>query len=448
MVGSRAHHIDQVLAAVDGQTSPPTDRTVWNSWIRSAEAHGVDPGSREPPLILTANELREPRQAHAELIDVAQMELDRLYKLVRPVRYVVLLCDKNGLVIEHRGEQGEASHHLRWGTWLGAVWSEKVEGTNGIGTCLAEAKTVTVHRSQHFRARHINLSCSAAPIFGGGGDLLGALDISSINPDLSEHSHAMAGALAIATARAIEERLFRKHFHRAWIFAAGPTDQPGCEMLISVDHDQRIIGADRSARRVLSRLGHQGRLEGLALWTVFDRNDALFQRNDRGDTLAEVTPRGSAEPWPAIVTPPEPALARWTQSNSDEYRLRPRLDTLGLASRPPARARGGLSPTALRRIRDFVDSNLEQKIDVGTLAATAELSTFHFARAFKQAEGVPPHTFVMQRRVARARVLLSDTCLSLCEIAFQVGFSDQSHFVRRFRQAVGVTPGQFRKLLT
>ena len=448
MVGARAHHIDQVLAAVDGQGDPPMDRTVWRSWIRSAEAHGVDPGSRAPPRMLTADELREPRQANAELIDVARVELDRLHKLVRPVRYVILLCDKDGLVIEHRGDEGEAARNRRSGTWLGGVWSEKAEGTNAIGTCLSEAKTVTIHRSQHFRARHIHLSCSAAPIFGAGGDLVGVLDISCINPELSEHSHALTGALAIATARAIEERLFRKHFHRASILATGPTDQPGSEMLIAIDHDQRIIGADRSARHALSQLGHQAPIEGLALWTVFERNDALFQHDDRGDTLAEVSPRGSTERWPAIITPPEPALARWSQSNSDEYRLRPRLDTLAHSPRPPARARGGLPPTALRRVREFVDSHLERKIDIGTLAATAELSIFHFARAFKQAEGVPPHTFVMQRRVARARELLSETFLPLSEIALQAGFSDQSHFARRFRQAVGVTPGQFRKLLT
>ena len=85
-------------------------------------------------------------------------------------------------------------------------------------------------------------------------------------------------------------------------------------------------------------------------------------------------------------------------------------------------------------------------IEFESLAATAELSLYHFARTFKQSEGTTPHTFVLERRLARARELLARTDLSLSEVAFAVGFADQSHFTRRFRQMVGVSPGQFRKL--
>ena len=218
---ANTHHIDWVLAVVEGLTRPPTDGVVWKSWIRSANAHGVDPGSRESPRILTVSELRISQEASAQLIDVARAELDHLYKIVRPARYVILLCDKDGLVIEHRGEESEAAQFRRWGTWLGGVWSEEAEGTNGIGTCVADGRPVTVHRSQHFRARHINLSCSGAPIFDGKGELLGVLDVSSIDPELSEHAHALTGALTIAAARAIEERLFRKQFHREWVKLSG-----------------------------------------------------------------------------------------------------------------------------------------------------------------------------------------------------------------------------------
>jgi AraC-like DNA-binding protein len=446
MARASTQHIDQVLAVVDGLTRPPTDGVVWKSWIRSANAHGVDPGSRESPRILTISELRNSQEAVSQLMEVARVELDHLYKIVRPARYVILLCDKDGLVIEHRGEEGEAAQFRHWGTWLGGVWSEEAEGTNGIGTCLAEGRPVTVHRSQHFRARHINLSCSGAPIFDGDGELLGVLDVSSIDPELSERSHALTGALTIATARAIEERLFRKKFHREWILAAGPTDEPSSAMLISVDRDQRIVGTDRCARRVLPLSGHDRLDEGLGLWTVFERNEALFRHIDRGDLRSEVRPLGSADSWPAIVTPPEPALARWSQPASEELRLRPRLDTLALSRLTPDRARGGLPPATLRRIRDYVDSHLEQNIDLGSLAATAELSLYHFARTFKQSEGTTPHTFVLERRVAKARELLTGTDLPLSEIALLVGFADQSHFTRRFRQTVGVSPGQFRKL--
>ena len=201
-------HIDEVLAVAGGSGKPPADSVISKSWVRSANALHVDPASRAPPRILTAGEIRASQESSAQLIEAARIELDQLYKIARAVRYVILLCDRDGLVVAHRGEETEAAQFRRWGIWLGGVWSEEAEGTNGIGTCLAEQRPVTVHCSQHFRARHTSLSCSGSPIFGGDGELAGVLDVSSMDPDLSEHAHALTGALTIATARAIEERAF------------------------------------------------------------------------------------------------------------------------------------------------------------------------------------------------------------------------------------------------
>jgi transcriptional regulator of acetoin/glycerol metabolism len=108
------------------------------------------------------------------------------------------------------------------------VWSEEVEGTNGIGTCIVEERHVTVHRGQHFRSRHINLSCSGAPVFGVDGRLTAVLDVSAIDPELSERAHALTGALTVKSARAIEERFFRAHFSREWIVAVAPPESGDC----------------------------------------------------------------------------------------------------------------------------------------------------------------------------------------------------------------------------
>ena len=448
MAEATTHHIDQVLAVVGGLDAPPTDGIVQQSWLRSAKAHGVDPGSRETPRILTSSELRNSQEASSLLIDVARVELDNLYKIVRPSRYVILLCDKNGLVIAHRGEESEAAQFRRWGTWLGGVWSEEAEGTNGIGTCLAELRPVTVHLAQHFRSRHIHMSCSGAPIFAGNGEILGVLDVSSIDPTLSEHAHALTGALTVAIARAIEERLFRKQFRRNWIIVVGSPHEFGSPMLIAIDRDQCITGLDRNARRVVPHSGNGGLAEGASLWTVFEQNDALFRHMDRGDIVAQLSPRGFEEFWPTIITPPEPASARWSNPENEELRLRPRLDALALSRHTPkpSKVSGGLPPFALRRIREYIDSHLDQNIALDSLAATAKLSLYHFARTFKQSEGITPHAFVLERRLAKARELLTATDLPLSDIAFTVGFADQSHLARRFRQVVGMSPGQFRRL--
>ena len=135
------------------------------------------------------------------------------------------------------------------GTWLGGVWAEEIEGTNGIGTCIAEERPVTVHRSQHFRSRHMNLSCSGAPIFGADGRLLAVLDVSAIDPGRSERAHALTGALTVTSARAIEERFFREHFRHHWVIAIASQRKDASGLLLAVDSDQRVVGANRVARR-------------------------------------------------------------------------------------------------------------------------------------------------------------------------------------------------------
>jgi len=113
-----------------------------------------------------------------------------------------------------------------------------------------------------------------------------------------------------------------------------------------------------------------------------------------------------------------------------------------VALRP--RIRGGLPPRAMRRVREFVEEHLEENISIQALANIAGLSMYHFARAFKQSEGMTPHEYLIQRRVQRTKDLLAETDLSLSEIALASGFSDQSHCARRFREHVGVTPSSYR----
>ncbi len=126
---------------------------VSTSWRRCLSEHGVDPDSNESPRILTDYELKEFRGPVEELVAAAREENDRLHAIVGKVGYAVFFASSDGIVVDSR---------------LG-IWSEHMEGTNGIGTCIAEQRPVTVHRVQHFRTRHTGLSCSGAPIFDPDG---------------------------------------------------------------------------------------------------------------------------------------------------------------------------------------------------------------------------------------------------------------------------------------
>ncbi|MGL1728849.1 GAF domain-containing protein, partial [Vibrio parahaemolyticus] len=72
---------------------------------------------------------------------------------------------------------------IQAGLIVGAQWSEQREGTNGIGTCAAESRPITIHQADHFRSRHIGLSCSAAPIHDPYGHVVAVLDASSASAE-------------------------------------------------------------------------------------------------------------------------------------------------------------------------------------------------------------------------------------------------------------------------
>lgn len=109
--------------------------------------------------------------------------------------------------------------------------------------------------------------------------------------------------------------------------------------------------------------------------------------------------------------------------------------------------RGGLPPRVLRRLREHIDNNPDQRISVEALARLANLSVCYFVRAFKQSVGFTPHDYLMRRRAERTMELLSGTDMPLSEIALAAGFADQSHCARRFRQHVGMSPRDYRWLI-
>jgi AraC family transcriptional regulator len=122
------------------------------------------------------------------------------------------------------------------------------------------------------------------------------------------------------------------------------------------------------------------------------------------------------------------------------------LIRLVAAPRRTERGPDGALPQGRRRaVVEYIEEHLGANLALGQIAAVARLSPYHFARQFKTATGLPPHQYVILRRVERAKqLLLEGTALSLAEVAAAAGFTDQSLFSHHFKRLVGVTPGQFR----
>src|SRR5215213_2954521 len=107
----------------------------------------------------------------------------------------------------------------------------------------------------------------------------------------------------------------------------------------------------------------------------------------------------------------------------------------------------GKDPDLLRRLlraKDRMDVASHEEWPVRRLARVSGVSEAHFARSFKEAFGLPPHRYLLTRRIERAKSLLRDTDLPITEIAFQTGWSSLGTFGRTFRDVIGQSPGDLR----
>jgi AraC-like DNA-binding protein len=109
--------------------------------------------------------------------------------------------------------------------------------------------------------------------------------------------------------------------------------------------------------------------------------------------------------------------------------------------------RGGLAGWQRKRVAEYIEAHLADDISLTQLAELARLSPYHFARAFKQTFGMPPHRYHMSRRVDRAKALLARPDLSVTQIGLEVGFGETSSFSAAFRKFTGTTPSIFRRNL-
>jgi AraC-like DNA-binding protein len=215
---------------------------------------------------------------------------------------------------------------------------------------------------------------------------------------------------------------------------------------LSVDRNYHVVGADRNARAQF-RVDAQSMDAGVSVWAIFSRKGLLLQKGVPTDYPLRLTTVRGGDSFFALVSTPVTTSGLHVGKLDTTLLMQPRIDLLEDLSRrftiqPP---RGGLAPGALRRVTEYIDSHLCEDVALESLAVHAGLSTFHFARAFKQSVGMPPHRYLLQQRVKRAEELLKQTEQPLTAIAQSLGFADQSHFSRSFHWLVGLAPSEFRR---
>jgi sigma-54 dependent transcriptional regulator, acetoin dehydrogenase operon transcriptional activator AcoR len=248
--------ISRSVGEVRSDTAPHAhspNAAIADSWRRCALDYSLDPTVRSAPIVLDAYTLAERLDQHCDLLQIASAEIDWLYEHIAQSGYALVLTDASGLVLYEKTDPGTCDTFHAAGLVVGADWSERREGTNGMGTCILANEPIIVHRDEHFRACHTGLTCFGSPIHDPAGSLVAVLDASTLRgQDGASDTHTMA--LVTLSARQIEKCLFLRHFQQERVLRFHTRAE-----FVNLQHDgalalardATVIAADETAVRLL-----------------------------------------------------------------------------------------------------------------------------------------------------------------------------------------------------
>ena len=253
-------HASRILHVVQNGLQPAgIEPHVTRSWYRCLREYGIEPSAPRQSSLLNSQALKELQQRMGELLPVARAEMESLYEQIAGSGFAVILSDTQGVVLTTITDPALQREFRHAGLSLGAIWDERHEGTNGIGTCLAEGGPVTVHRDEHFRGYNLSLSCSGAPILDPHGSIIAVLDASTANSSDSRLIQRHTMALVNMSAHLISRWNFLNEYGQSWIlrFHSRP-EFVGLlhEALVAMDGAGTILAVNESA---LLQLGCSGR---------------------------------------------------------------------------------------------------------------------------------------------------------------------------------------------
>jgi transcriptional regulator of acetoin/glycerol metabolism len=252
-------HANRVLSVTKENGKSLSASSIDRSWVRCINCYGMDPIPKGRQAVFTErNHLQEQQERLGNTLEIARIEMNNLYRRISDSGFIIVLTDSTGLILNSVSAPQFIDGFMHAGLWVGATWSEDREGTNAIGTCLIEKQPLTVHLDEHFRASNIKLTCSAAPIFDPCGKLLAVLDVSSVSSLDSKRGQSLTLALAMMSARLIENCNFLWQFRNAWMLRFHNRPELvgfSGEGIIALDGDGRILAANQSA---LDQLGYPG----------------------------------------------------------------------------------------------------------------------------------------------------------------------------------------------
>ncbi|MEF7612948.1 sigma-54-dependent Fis family transcriptional regulator [Aquincola sp. MAHUQ-54] len=321
-------HADRILDVVRNGLQDPGNEVVTRSWMRCLNEYQLHPEHPREPAIISSAAMQSRFERQADVIECARYEMTTLYQQLGDAESAVVLTDTDGAIVHMVSSPEFAAESAPLGLRVGAVWSEREAGTNGMGTCLASASPVSIRREDHFFSQFTGLTCSAVPVFDPSGEIAAVLDVTSRSSLMQQHLLVLLGM----TARMIENRLIDRRFSNAHPlhFHSRPEFVYTLhEGKLAVDGDGRVLAANRSA---LFQLGLQSMDEVRSR-----RIEDLFQTS-----LEDMLQRSSSSSFHPVVTYRTNAALRFFA-----VARRPASDAAPLRALSTPAAGGGVSASSL-----------------------------------------------------------------------------------------------------
>jgi len=307
---------EDVVAYITGdfkQRAIKPEPMIVQSWERCFNDYQLDHNVHNDCVVLTSQELKNHQQLMGDYFKIAADGVKNFGNALNQAGLAVLLADSQGVTVAKRLPYAETEVFEKNGFFLGSCWTEKLVGTNAIGTTLVERKPLIVHKQEHYNAHSGNLSCSTAPIFDSLGNFMGCLNASCLVANGGKETQFLTLKLVTMYARMIENSHFH-HFHRNNIvIAIKPMHnfgEEGQECLIALSENGNIIGANRNAfsQYAITIMGDLigKKIESLLIFSI----EELQSRTQGGLTDSLITLGNSDEQYKLQLNLPTRLLAK------------------------------------------------------------------------------------------------------------------------------------------
>src|SRR3989475_3259781 len=230
---------------------PTVAPVVLHSWIRSRDRFQIDPALKRSPIVLPEDESCQRRE-RLEALGVGAPVLERFGEDLRETQDMLALCDADGYVLATAGHPGVIEEIAEVNLRVGGSWNEQSAGTNGIGTALAEGRTVQVIGAEHYVQAWQRWVCTGAPIrHPVSGEILAVIDVTGYREEVQAHTFLAVSA----TAALIEQRLLLEFTLEEKVLCDSlfaRANRMPADAMLAVDRRGRVVQLNAAAERLLT----------------------------------------------------------------------------------------------------------------------------------------------------------------------------------------------------